>query len=257
MLKSSTHVYNVYFVDTSRRILAAEQWHQDKKYLSTELQHLRKLSMQQVMEDIEADSPKPMRMDSRGEDDNHTGKLTVKPKPASAKSMPPRAESLLKSNSVRRPVGGHHVRHVATPDHREKSPQKDLTDASNESGVCLSDDVLQNESMQSDTNSSPISKLNSWNKSTKVLDKSYINNLKVCTILSVKKKYPILLLEQCARPKVYLILLLSTRHIHNFDKRIYLIWVILIIVFNVQKSGLLRLMYELTQYLCFCTGLIS
>ena len=202
MLKSATHLYNVYCVGTSRRILAAEQWHQDKKYLATELQHLRKLSMQQVMQDIEADSPKPMRMDSRGEDDNRAGELTVKPKPASGKSMPPRGESLLKSNNVRRPVGGHHVRQLATPDSREKSPQKDLTDASNESGVCLPDDVLQTESMQSDTNSSPISKLNSWNKSTKVLDKSYVNNLKVRTMLSVKKKYSQLLLEQCARPEV-------------------------------------------------------
>ena len=181
MFKNVTHLYNVYCIDTSNRILAAEQWHQDKKYLASELKHLRKLSMQQVMQDIEADSPTPITIDSRGEDDTRTGKLTGKPTPVSGKSLPTRGETLLKSNSARRPVGGHQVRQLATPDSRQKSvsPQKVVPDASKESDASLPEDVAQTESAQSENNSSPISKPSSWNKSTKVLDKSYINNLKV------------------------------------------------------------------------------
>lgn len=177
--------------------MAAEQWHQDKKYLTNELQHLKKLSMQQVMLDIEADTPKPrtVGMDFGDVADKPASKLSGKGRSSKGKILPPSVgDSLFKSNSARQPKGGVQLRKEMTaPLSSEKSTLStgsklgDIQEMNerNDSSPCVRDDVDIPEcpSVHMEGYSFSICNPNPWNKSTKVPDKSYVNNLKVCTTL--------------------------------------------------------------------------
>ena len=174
------------------RILAAEQWHQDKKYLAGELRHLRRLSMQQVMLDIEADVPKSKMIgwDFGDMTEKSGGKSPGKAKPAKGKVLvSPTGGALMKPNSAGRPSGGQVQRESVVPVSREKSTVsagshlEGITEAHEGTSTCAPDDVAESQSEHPEGDPCLLYNPNMWNKSTKLPEKTYITNLKVRVVL--------------------------------------------------------------------------